>query len=369
MAVRRAEIAGAGFAGLTAAIALAQRGWAVRVHEAAPELRAFGAGIFLWENGLRVLEEIGALGHVLAGSYEAPAWEERTADGTLLGSRPFPLPGGGRMVTLTRQRLHDALVSAARVAGVRFETGSRVLGADPEGGLLIGDGAVTADVVIGADGIRSSVRDSVDLLDDRSEFEVGVYRVLVDRALAPSHTFWRNYVNFWDTERKRRILYVPCAGADLYLLLGAKSDDAEALRAPFDRRPWQESYPLLARAIAGVADEPRFDFYERVRLKRWSTGRVAVVGDAAHAMPPTLGQGAGTAMSNALSLAVHLDSTDDVATALRNWEATARVETDRVQQVSVDRIGELFPENASGVPTEWDAEEISISERVPQLGP
>ena len=57
---RHAEIAGAGFAGLAAAIALRQRGWTVRVHEAAKELRAFGAGIFIWENGLRVLKAVGA---------------------------------------------------------------------------------------------------------------------------------------------------------------------------------------------------------------------------------------------------------------------------------------------------------------------
>ena len=57
-----AEIAGAGFAGLTAAVALRQRGWSVRLHEKGPELRAFGAGIYLWHNGLRVLEGLGALG-------------------------------------------------------------------------------------------------------------------------------------------------------------------------------------------------------------------------------------------------------------------------------------------------------------------
>ena len=55
-----AEIAGAGFAGLAAAIALRQRGWTVRVHEKEAALRAFGAGIFVWENGLRVLHAIGA---------------------------------------------------------------------------------------------------------------------------------------------------------------------------------------------------------------------------------------------------------------------------------------------------------------------
>lgn len=366
MSVRTAEIVGAGFAGLTAATALARRGWSVRVHESAPELRAFGAGIFLWENGLRVLAEIGALDRVLDGSYEAPSWDERTADGELMASIPMPLPGGGRMVTMTRQHLHTALVECAEAAGVTIVTGRHATGADPDGRLSFSDGAVSADVVIGADGIKSTVRDSLGLLARLERFDVGVYRVLVDRALAPDHSMWRNYVNFWDTARKRRILYVPCAGDALYLLLGAKADDAEALRVPFDRSAWQRSYPLLADAIGGIAENPRFDHYERVTLTSWRAGRVFIVGDAAHAMPPTLGQGAGTAMSNAFHLAVCLDAYPDVDTAGRMWEKAARPDTDLTQQVSVNRLDDLFPEQDARLPDHWKDEEVGISRRVPR---
>src|SRR5690242_6136937 len=70
-----AEIAGAGFAGLTAAVALRQRGWSVRLHEKGPELRAFGAGIYLWHNGLRVLEGLDVLEDVLNGSHTPPTYE------------------------------------------------------------------------------------------------------------------------------------------------------------------------------------------------------------------------------------------------------------------------------------------------------
>ena len=70
-----AEIAGAGFAGLTAAIALHHRGWSVRVHEKESELRAFGAGIFIWENGLRVLHAIGAYEDVVRGAHQPPGYE------------------------------------------------------------------------------------------------------------------------------------------------------------------------------------------------------------------------------------------------------------------------------------------------------
>ncbi len=65
-----AEIAGAGIAGLTAAAALAQRGWSVRVHERSANLRTFGAGIYIWSNGLRVLEAIGAYDEAMVGAHE-----------------------------------------------------------------------------------------------------------------------------------------------------------------------------------------------------------------------------------------------------------------------------------------------------------
>ena len=74
---RHAEIAGAGFAGLTAACALAQRGWRVRVHERARELRTTGAGIYIYENGLRVLEAVGAYAAAVEGAPIAHTREVR----------------------------------------------------------------------------------------------------------------------------------------------------------------------------------------------------------------------------------------------------------------------------------------------------
>ena len=85
-----AEIAGAGFAGLAAAIALRQRGWSVRVHEKEAALRAFGAGIFVWENGLRVLHAIGAYDDVVRGAPQPSAYESRR-DGVSVTLEQFPI--------------------------------------------------------------------------------------------------------------------------------------------------------------------------------------------------------------------------------------------------------------------------------------
>ncbi len=91
---RHAEIAGAGFAGLTLATALARRGWSVRVHERSAAPRGGGAGIFLWENGLRTLAALGLEQEVLQRSHSAAAWQERDHEGADIGRRPFPCPAG-----------------------------------------------------------------------------------------------------------------------------------------------------------------------------------------------------------------------------------------------------------------------------------
>lgn len=338
-----AEIAGAGFAGLTLATALAQRGWSVRVHESSPVLRALGAGIFLWENGLRVLKAIGAYDEVLRASHQAPLYQSRLRDDSLLLSEAFGTPERGRMLTMTRQDLYEPMVRAARAAGAELVTGSEAVGATPEGELLLGDGRrLRADLVAGCDGVRSKVRDSLGLLATRSAHRDGVIRVIVPRDPGEvGHPVWDNVINFW--EPTRRVLYVPCNPRELYLVLVAKSTDTEATAVPVRHGPWSESFPNLAHIIRRIGDQGRYDNYESTSLTRWSSGHVAVLGDAAHAMPPTLGQGAGCAMMNALSLAVWLSEAVDVETGLAKWEERERPLTDHTVAVSatfaIERAG------------------------------
>lgn len=364
---RHVEIAGAGFAGLTAAIALARRGWSVRVHERGTELRDFGAGIFLWENGLRVLESIGCVDRVLRRSHEAAQWEERDSRGTLMSTRPLPLPGGLRMITLTRQDLYSTLLDEARSLGVEFRTGSHVVEADPDGFLVASGGRRwPADLVVAADGIRSTVRDQLGLLDAHDVFGFGMYRFLVPLDRAPGDSGqWRNYVNYWNVELRRRVLYVPCNSTDLYLNLGAPDGDEDAIGEPLNEEVWRASFPVLAELLTGLPAAPRFDRYEVLRLRRWSVGAVAVVGDAAHAMPPTLGQGAGTAMMNALNLAVAVAEADDLPAALKSWEAHERQETERTQDTSVALLAQLVPREGEQR-SEWTEEPLRTAARSPR---
>ena len=362
-APRHAEIAGAGFAGLVAAIALADRGWTVRVHERADALRAFGAGIFIWENGLRVLKAIGAYDDVLAGSHDGEVYEVRDR-GRVVAETAFNLAMGSRMLTMTRQTLYAAILGQAERRGIEILTRSEAVGAEAEGVLLTaGGGRHAADLVIGADGVHSRVRDSLGLRKERDTGTLGLVRVLAPRCLdelGPGR--WDRVIDFWNLpHRSLRILYVPCNPDDLYLAMMAPIDDGEATAIPVRADIWVPAFPQLEPAIRLLSAEGRYDAYETGKLTRWSSGRVAIVGDSAHAMVPSLGQGAGLAMANALGLAVALDEVPDIADALALWEARERPRTEHTQDMSA-RIARERLCTAGRI---WSDETIRTARSVP----
>ena len=329
-----AEIAGGGFAGLTTATALAQRGWTVRVHEKGPELRAFGAGIYLWHNGLRVLEAVDALEDALDGSMTPPIYETRMHNKTVSKETFNGLPWR----VMTRQHLHNALAKAARREGVEILVNSEVVRSDPSGEVELASGeTVKADLVIGADGVGSKVRDSIGFEQDRWMSRDGLIRLIVPRKkqeLGPGE--WDNVIDMWNFEpRVLRILYSPCNENDLYLGLMAPVDDPEGSRVPIKLDTWLSMFPFLEPVLVEAAKiVGRYDRYETTKLKEWTRGKVALVGDSAHAMPPALAQGAGCAMVNGLSLAMELAETPSVEEGLVAWERRIRPLTDRCQQRS-----------------------------------
>src|SRR5512133_3175615 len=115
---RHAEIAGAGFAGLTAACALAQRGWTVRVHERADRLRTTGAGIYIYENGLRVLEALDAYAEAVAGAPIAHTREVRDERNRVVSVHRWE--DSSRVFSIVRQQVINALAAAAARHGAQI---------------------------------------------------------------------------------------------------------------------------------------------------------------------------------------------------------------------------------------------------------
>ncbi len=333
----RAEIVGGGFAGLAAACALARRGWRVRVHERSAQLRTAGAGINLYENGLRVLQALGALEDTLRGGARHLVRETRDEDDRLLSLHRWD----GRVFGVLRQRMIDALAAAARRAGAEIITGSEGVSASPSGEVgFSSQEKAKADLVIAADGVNSQLRDSLDLVEKRRYLPDGCIRVLIPK-LSPEEATDGRTIEYWSGTR--RLLYNPCNDEQLYLALTMLHSDEAARALPLNVALWSKSFPRLAPLIARIGSEGRYDRFEYIRLRRWSSGRVAVLGDAAHALPPNIGQGAGCAMMNALALAVHLERAHDVPAALAAWERAERPLTDHSQRISL-----LF-----GMPAFW----------------
>jgi 2-polyprenyl-6-methoxyphenol hydroxylase-like FAD-dependent oxidoreductase len=340
MGQRHAEIAGAGFAGLTAACALAQRGWSVRVHERADALRTTGAGIYIYENGLRVLETVGAYDAAVKGAPAAREREVRDDRNRVVSVHRWQ---GSRVFSIVRQRVINALADAARRAGAEIATSSAAIGATPGGELLLADGRrLKADLVVAADGANSNLRDGLGLVAMRKYLVDGCIRLLIDKTDEERRGGDETRtIEYWSGTR--RVLYTPCSESDVYIALTMLDSDSVGKAVPVRQDEWIRAFPHLATLIGRLGDQGRYDRFELIKLKRWSAGKVAVIGDAAHALPPNIGQGGGCAMMNALSLGVYLDRHHDVAAALAEWERVERPLTDHTQRVSV----------LLGLPTTW----------------
>jgi 2-polyprenyl-6-methoxyphenol hydroxylase-like FAD-dependent oxidoreductase len=325
--MRRAIVCGSGVAGLSAAISLASKGWSIDVYERSDSVREIGAGIFLKGNALRVLQDHGVLERILR-------------DGVVLGEARI-LHKSGRL--LQRRLLHDvnavwnikrellikALFDRAIELGARVHTSSSVDAVDPDGRVSCAGQRLTADLVVAADGANSLVRRALKL-DLRTRMPIsGAIRLLVERTRFESEDMMQET---W--AGRLRVGVSPCTRSEAFAYLIAPLKDQRGTAVPIDARYWADQFPNLASqglftraAQASAVHHP----YPLVRTKSWVKGCVALVGDAAHALPPTLGQGAGLSLMNTLLLSEYVSLRFDIPSALVAWERHWRWVSERTQ--------------------------------------
>lgn len=353
----RVIVAGAGVGGLTAAIALARRGFEVEVLEQRPSVQEVGASLSMGPNAVRLLDELG-LGAAIRAKGAVPdavdllRWEDgRLLHRTELGDR-MEEHFGAPQLDFFRPELHDVLLAEAeRVASLRF--GARVVAASDEGDrctvTLASDSNESHDssstrgatrlestVVVGADGVSSTVRQLLAGRDQPVFSGTVVYRGVADRSqvadLHPAgvNCYWlgpnRHGVSYWLSHGER--LAVTCAVRD-----AAWSRESWTLETtPTEAIEYLEGWddPFLER-IRRCTIMLRSAVYVRQPLEQWSFGRITLLGDAAHAMQPFEGQGAAQAVEDAYVLAACLgEQPEDPAAALQRY---ARLRIARTQEL------------------------------------
>lgn len=328
------EIAGAGMAGLVAGAAFAQKGWSVRIHDRYPSLRIEGFCVTLWENGLRVLEALSAYEAAVAlGSpifYTAHAQSARSSQRISHQKRVF---------RVSRKYVTQALADEAQKAGAELVFRSAAIGADPAGALIMEDGRrLEADLVIGADGVNSKVRNSLNLAKKQKVFGEGAMRITVSRS-SSGYSADESAVSSELWSGSRRLISGLCGPAEHYFALACMEDDEAGKATPVDVESWTRSFPTLGHVFERALREVdwsrvAWSNFQDIRLKSWSRGKVAMVGDAAHAMPPNLGQGGNCAMMTALALAKHVDEAPSIDAGLATWERTERPLIEHIQNWS-----------------------------------
>lgn len=351
MAQRCATIVGGGIGGLASAIALHRRGWRVEVLERAPEFGEAGAGISLWPNALRALEVLGLADAVrAAGAVEATGgvrdragrWLSRTDSAEL--ERRFGHP----LVVLHRADLLRVLIEALPADSLR--SGSEVCAVrddgDGHGVVAHRNGESRAALVIGADGLRSTVRTALWPDADGPRYAGYTAWRMVTEPLGEPHP---EGAVTWG--RGERFGFTALPGGRMYCFATASlppgsvfagSEHAELLRR---FGTWPDPVPDLLAAVPADA-VLRHDLYDLPPLPSFVRGRVALLGDAAHAMTPNLGQGACQALEDAVTLAHCLDATPDVTAALRSYDLLRRPRTQAIARRSarLGVIGQLaFP--------------------------
>ena len=344
----RIAVVGAGLGGTAAAALLQRAGFNVKLYEQAPGFSRLGAGIHVGPNVMKIMRKIGIEDALNAMGCHPDYWYSR--DGlTSEVIAQIPLGDyalkhyGASYLTVHRGDFHELLTKA--VTGGVLEFNKRLTSIDDRGDVVelkFADGtSAQADIVIGADGINSRIRET--LLGAEPPRYTGY---IAHRAVFPIERvkgFTHDRCCKWWTDDRHMMVYFDTGKLDeIYYVTGvpeptwdmSKSwlpSSRDEMRAAFDG--W---HPGVQSLIEGTVEVTKWPLLERDPLPLWSRGRLVLLGDACHPMKPHMAQGAAMAIEDAAMLTRCLleVGTGDLQTAFALYEANRAERASKVQRVS-----------------------------------
>ncbi len=346
MATGTILIAGGGVGGLAAALALGKKGWNVRVLEQAPQFGAIGYGIQLGPNVFPMFERLGITNAIMDNSIiPNDVWMFDAMDGepvTRVHIGPeFRKRYGHPYIVIHRVDLHDVLTAACRaVPSISLDENAQVTGyvetADAVTVSLADGRSVTGDLLIGADGLRSKVREQIIGASEPELIGYVAHRTIVPIDQAPKGVPLDDVV-LWGGPGFHIVNY-PLRDKSIFNIVAVfrtdtfdQKGDVESYRAEL-QHTYRNAHPAMREMIAMMDLERRWPIGDRPPQRGWSKGRAVLLGDSAHATLQSLAQGACMAIEDAVVLAELLDLADeDYSAAFRQYENERLLRTARVQ--------------------------------------
>lgn len=341
----RIAVVGAGLGGAAAAALLQQAGFKVDVYEQSAEFSRLGAGIHMGPNIMKIFRRIGLEDRISEMGCHPDFWFSRDGESGEYLSR-IPLDGyGAPYITVHRGDLHALQIEAIAPGTLHF--GKRLESIDDSGDdvhLVFADGSsARADIVIGADGINSRIRE--ELLGPEKPIYSGwvAHRALITSdKLAKYNLKFEDCVKWWTEDRHMMVYHTTNNRDEYYYVTGVPHEDLE-FDTPFVDSSREEMFeafegyhPTVQALIESTDSVTKWPLKNRNPLPIWSRGRLVLLGDACHPMKPHMAQGAGMAIEDAAMLTRCLTETglNDYTTAFALYEANRKDRASRVQKVS-----------------------------------